>query len=66
MTLGGVPEVVMGESLLNSDVRDHTESSYFEAIQVRYVDDSFCISLFSPLPSFYLSFVLALSTPRPF
>lgn len=33
--LGGVPEVVMGESLFNSDVRDHTESSYFEAIQVR-------------------------------
>lgn len=31
----GVPEVVMGESLFSSDVRDHTESSYFEAIQVR-------------------------------
>ena len=35
MTLGGVPEVVMGESLFDSDVRDHTESSYFEAIKVR-------------------------------
>ena len=23
----------MGESLLKADVRDHTESSYFEAIQ---------------------------------
>jgi len=35
VNLSGVPEVVMGESLFNSDVRDHTESSYFEAIQVR-------------------------------
>lgn len=52
VNLGGVPEVVMGESIFNSDVRDHTESSYFEAIQVLYADDFPCLSRFLPV---YLS-----------
>lgn len=32
--LNVAPEVAMGESLLEADVRDHSEISYFEAIQV--------------------------------